>query len=94
MPATGMPTAILEVANPTHPCYVRHVRGTPLVRRSAPSRNFDRDDFVKLTSHMRTKLTRAARMGVKGAPRLWVELVAADVDGVGNAAKAPRTATV
>jgi hypothetical protein len=59
-----------------------------------PLENFDRDDFVKLTSHMRTKLTRAARMGVKGAPRLWVELVAADVDGVGNAAKAPRTATV
>jgi hypothetical protein len=49
---------------------------------------------VKSTSNVRTKLTRAARMGVKGAPRLRVELVAADVDGVGNAAKAPRTATV
>ncbi|MGZ4203279.1 MAG: hypothetical protein ACXVRH_14625 [Thermoleophilaceae bacterium] len=43
---------------------------------------------------MRTRLTRAARMGVKGAHRLRVELVVDDVDGVGNAAKAPRTATV
>jgi len=33
-------------------------------------------------------------MGVKGALRLRVELVVADVDGVGIAAKAPRTATV
>jgi hypothetical protein len=49
---------------------------------------------VKLTSSVRTRLTRAARMGVKGAPRLRVELVASDVDGVGNAAKAPRKATV
>ncbi len=49
---------------------------------------------MKSTSYVRTKLTRAARMGVKGAPRLWVELVVDDVDGVGNATKAPRTATV
>jgi hypothetical protein len=49
---------------------------------------------MKLTSNARTRLTRAARMGVKGALRLRVELVVADVDGVGNAAKAPRTATV
>jgi hypothetical protein len=33
-------------------------------------------------------------MGVKGARRLRVELVVVDVDGVENAAKAPRTATV
>jgi hypothetical protein len=52
------------------------------------------EGFVKSTSYVRTKLTRAARMGVKGAPRLWVELVVDDVDGVGNATKAPRTATV
>jgi hypothetical protein len=33
-------------------------------------------------------------MGVKGAHRLRVELVVCDVDGVGNATTAPRTATV
>ena len=49
---------------------------------------------MKLTSNVRTRLTRAARTGVKGALPLRVELVVCDVDGVGNAAKAPRTATV
>ena len=49
---------------------------------------------MKLTSNVRTKLTRAARLGVKGALRLRVELVVCDVDGVENAAKAPRLATV
>jgi hypothetical protein len=49
---------------------------------------------VELTSNVRTRLTRAARLGVKGALRLRVELVVTDVDGVGNAAMAPRTATV
>jgi hypothetical protein len=49
---------------------------------------------VKLTSSVRTKLTRAARLGVKGALRLRVELVVTDVDGVWNATTAPRTATV
>ena len=59
-----------------------------------PSETLKIEGFVKSTSYVRTKLTRAARMGVKGAPRLWVELVVDDVDGVGNATKAPRTATV
>ena len=49
---------------------------------------------MKSTSYVRTKLTRAARVGVTGALRLWVELVVTDVDGVWNATKAPRTATV
>ena len=52
------------------------------------------EDLFELTSIVRTKLTRAARLGVKGALRLWVELVVSDVDGVRNATKAPRTATV
>ena len=52
------------------------------------------EDLFELTSIVRTRLTRAARLGVKGALRLRVELVVADVDGVGNAAMAPRTATV
>jgi len=56
--------------------------------------NRHNEDLFELTSSVRTKLTRAARMGVKGALRLRVELVVADVDGVGIAAKAPRTATV
>ena len=77
-----------------NPCYVRRNEGTPLVRRFRPSETLKIEGFVKSTSYVRTKLTRAARMGVKGAPRLWVELVVDDVDGVGNATKAPRTATV
>lgn len=59
-----------------------------------PSIEPSSEDLFELTSSVRTKLTRAARMGVKGALRLRVELVVADVDGVGIAAKAPRTATV
>ena len=56
--------------------------------------NRHNEDLFELTSSVRTKLTRAARMGVKGAHRLRVELVVTDVDGVRNATKAPRTATV
>jgi hypothetical protein len=52
------------------------------------------EDLFELTSIVRTKLTRAARLGVKGTLRLRVELVVTDVDGVRNATKAPRTATV
>jgi len=56
--------------------------------------NCHSEDLFELTSIVRTKLTRAARLGVKGTLRLRVELVVTDVDGVRNATKAPRTATV
>jgi hypothetical protein len=56
--------------------------------------NRHNEDLFELPSIVRTRMTRAARLGVKGALRLRVELVVTDVDGVWDAAKAPRTATV
>jgi hypothetical protein len=82
------------VAKTTQPVLRSAREGTASGPALHPSETFKIEGFFEADLNVRTKLTRAAWMGVKGAPRLWVELVVDDVDGVGNTTTAPRTATV